>query len=172
MAEPTLERHPGDVLRVVAGLATLAVLAFVATSDRITVFEADLTRLVVDLPSPLTGTLEALRWLGSLPAVAVCAALALLARRPRLARDLVVAGLLAELLTVGLDAVVDRGGPSDLVAGVVQRVTTDVEGFPSPTTAVAAALVGVAAPYLPRTIRRVTWLAVALAGLAVVHLGA
>ena len=172
MAEANVERHPGDVIRVVAGLATLAALAFIATSDRITVFEADITRLVVDLPSPVTGTLEALRWLGSLPAVAVFAALALLARRPRLARDLVVAGLLAELLTAGLDAIVDRGEPGDLVSGVVQRITTDVQGFPSPTTAVAAAMAAAAAPYLPRTIRRLTWVGVALAGLAVVHLGA
>src|SRR5215216_5911246 len=157
MAEPALERHPGDAIRVVAGLLLLAVLAFIATSDRITVFEADLTRLLADLPEALRGVLESLRWLGSLPAVAVCAALALAARRLRLARDLVVAGLLAELLTVGLDAIVDRAGPGDLVAGVVERATTDVQGFPSPTTAVAAGLAAAAAPYLPRTLRRWSW---------------
>jgi membrane-associated phospholipid phosphatase/tRNA A-37 threonylcarbamoyl transferase component Bud32 len=172
MAEPAVERHPGDVIRVVVGLLLLTVLAIVATSDQVTRLEADLARLVADLPGPLTGVLEALRWLGSLPAVAVAALLALVARRPRLALALVVAGLLAEVLTAALAAVVDRGGPSELVSGIVERATTDVEGFPSPTTAVAAALATAAAPYLPRTVRRLTWVLVALAGLSVVHLGA
>ncbi len=172
MAEAAEERHPGDVIRVAAGLAALAVLAFAATSDEVTRFEADLTRLVVDLPSSLTGALEAMRWLGSLPAVAVVTVLALAARRPRLARDLLVAGVLAEVLTAGIATLVDRGAPSDLVAGVVERATTDIEGFPSPTTAVAAALAAAAAPYLPRALRRLTWVGVALAGLSVVHLGA
>src|SRR5829696_8679192 len=172
MAEPAVERHPGDVIRVVTGLVLVAVLAFMATSDQVTRVEADLTLLLVDLPGTFRGALEALRWLGSLPAVAVVAVLALLARRPRLARDAVVAGLVAELLAVALDAIVDRGSPSDLVAGVVQRVTTDIEGFPAPTTAVAAALAAAAGPYLPRTARRWSWVGVALAGVSVVHLGA
>ena len=36
MAEPPIERHPGDVIRVGAGLVTLAVLAVIATSDQVT----------------------------------------------------------------------------------------------------------------------------------------
>src|SRR5215212_538751 len=168
MAEPAVERHPGDVIRVVVGILTLAALAFMATSDQVTRVEAAVTRMLVDLPQVFRGSLEALRWPGSLPAVAVVAVLALGFRRPRLARDVVVAGLLAEVLAAGLDALVDRGSPADLVAGVVQRVTTDVQGFPAPTTAVAAA----AGPYLPRTARRWSWVGVALAGVSVVHLGA
>jgi undecaprenyl-diphosphatase len=166
------ERHPADVIRLVLGLLLVAGLAVLAASDEVTRFEADLTRLLNDLPSALTDVLEACRWLGSLPAAGVAAALALLWRRPRLARDLVVAGLAAEVLTAALAALVDRGGPTELVRGVVERATTEVEGFPSPTTAVAAALAAAAAPYLPRTARRLTWVGVLLSGLAVVHLGA
>src|SRR5918998_121201 len=101
MAERAVERHPGDVIRVVAGLLLLTVLAVLATSDEVTRVEADL---------------------------------------------------------------VDRGGPGELVAGIVERATTEVEGFPSPTTAVAAALATAAAPYLARTVRRLTWVGVFLAG--------
>jgi undecaprenyl-diphosphatase len=172
MAEPAVERHPGDVIRAVTGVLVLVALAFFATSDQVTRLEADVTRLLVDLPTVFRGTLEAARWLGSLPAVAVVAVLALVFRRPRLARDAVVAGLLAELLAVALDVIVDRGAPADLVAGVVQRATTDIQGFPAPTTAVAAALAAAAGPYLSRTARRWSWVGVALAGVSVVHLGA
>ena len=172
MAGPAVERHPGDVIRVVVGLVALAALAFLATSDEVSRFEADLSRLLAALPSALRGSFEALRWLGSLPAVAAVAVLALVARRLRLARDLVVAGVVAEVLTAALAVLVDRGGPGDLVSGVAERATTDVEGFPSPTTAVAAALAAAAAPHLPRTLRRWSWVAVSLAGLSVVHLGA
>jgi undecaprenyl-diphosphatase len=83
-----------------------------------------------------------------------------------------VAAVAAEVLTAALAAVVDRGGPTELVRGVVERATTEIEGFPSPTTAVAAAMAAAAAPYLPRTVRRLTWVGVVLAGLATVHLGA
>src|SRR5829696_5282507 len=88
---PADDRHPGDVIRVVLGLLLLGALALAASSARVSRFEADLTRLLTDLPSPVTGILEALRWLGSLPAVAVAAVVALAARRPKLARDVVAA---------------------------------------------------------------------------------
>jgi undecaprenyl-diphosphatase len=165
-------RHPGDVLRLGAGLATLVVTGMLARAGQPSRFEVDVFGLVNNLPDAVERPMWAMMQAGSLAAVPVTAAAAVLARRSRLARDLAVSGLLAWCLAKVVKDLVDRGRPGHLLAGVLRGAHDTGLGFPSGHTAVAAALATAAAPYLPVRARRAVWVLVALAGVARIHVGA
>jgi glycosyltransferase 2 family protein len=169
---PPIQRHPGDILRVVVGGVLLAVTAAVAVTERVSTFERDLFRLVNHLTSaleiPLIGVMQA----GAVATVPVCAVVALAARRPRLARDLAVSGTAAWLLAKVVKDVVSRGRPDTLLSGVIIRHASDTGlGFPSGHAAVAAALATAAGPFLPRRARQATWLGVALVCVGRIYVG-
>jgi len=167
-----IRRHPGDVLRVVVGGIILATTAAVAATDRVGTFESDLFRLINHLPSQLEVPLIAVMQAGTLAAVAVSAAVALAARRPRLARDLALAGTAAWLLAKVAKDFVSRARPGVLLNDVILRHANDGGfGYPSGHAAVAAALATAAGPFLPRRARHATWLVVALVGLARIYVG-
>ena len=166
-------RHPGDVLRAGLGALALVGTGFVARHNGLSRTEADLFRLVNDLPAALTKPLVVVMQGGSLAAVPAAGAVALVARRPRLARDLVSAGTLAYALAKVAKAVVGRDRPGSLLDHVLFRGATETGlGFPSGHVAVAAALATAAGPHLGRAGRRVTWLAVAAVGIARIYVGA
>ena len=165
-------RHPGDVIRVVAGAAILGAGAVVARRGPGRL-ETDVFRLVNDLPGVLAPGLVAVMQLGSFVAVPVSAGIALVARRPRLARDAGAAGTLAYLLAKVAKALVARGRPAELLGAVVLRGASAAgRGFPSGHAAVAAALATAAAPHLGRRTRRSLWGLVALVAVARVYVGA
>ena len=82
---------------MVVGVAVVAASAAIANTDRVWTFERDLFRLFNHLPSQLEVPTIAVMQAGSLAAVVVSAAAALAGRRPRLARDLTLAGTAAWL---------------------------------------------------------------------------
>jgi uncharacterized membrane protein YbhN (UPF0104 family)/membrane-associated phospholipid phosphatase len=165
-------RHPGDLVRVVLGAATFLAALAVVRSRRVGRLEADLFRLVNDLPHALDGVRVAMQ-AGSLAAVPVAAVVALFARRPRMARDLAAAGSTAWLLAKGAKDLVGRGRPGSLLDGVVLRgVEATGLGFPSGHVAVAAALATAAGPHLGRRSRRATWAMVGVVALARMFVGA
>ena len=167
-----IRRHPGDVLRVVVGGIILATSGAVAATDRVGTFEADLFRLINHLPSQLEVPLIAIMQAGSLGAVAASAAVALAARRPRLARDLAVSGIAAWLLAKVAKDFVSRARPGVLLNDVILRHANDGGfGFPSGHAAVAAALATAAGPFLPRRARHATWLVVGLVCVARIYVG-
>ncbi|MGH3664782.1 MAG: TIGR00374 family protein, partial [Egibacteraceae bacterium] len=90
-----LIRHPGDVLRVALGATVSAVSALLAAARRVSGFETDVFRLINRLPGVFEPPLWAVMQLGSLAAVPAAAGVALLARRRRLAADLVFGGVTA-----------------------------------------------------------------------------
>jgi membrane-associated phospholipid phosphatase len=166
-------RHPGDALRIGAGLSTLVVTGVLAHAGRPSRLEVDMFRVVNDLPDAVERLLATAMQAGSLVAVPVTAAAALLARRPRLARDVAFAGVLAWWVAKAVKDVVDRDRPERLLASVVVRgAHANGLGFPSGHAAVAAALATAAAPHLPIPARRATWVLVALVGVARMHVGA
>jgi glycosyltransferase 2 family protein len=160
-AEPpygiVVERHAGDVIRVVLGLVALAVSALVARATDVHVprLELDLFRVINDLPSWVTPLLLVVMQLGSIGAVGVAAGAALATRRVGLARDLAAAGVLAYLLARVVKALVGRARPDVLVDELTMRTLQGGLGFPSGHAAVAAAMAAAAAPWLPRPWRRV-----------------
>ena len=120
-----IRRHPGDVLRVVVGGALLAVSAAIASTERVGTLERDLFRLINHLPSALEVPLIAVMQAGAIAAVPACAAVALIAKRPRLARDLAVSGTTAWLLAKVVKDFVSRARPDALLSGVIVRHAGD-----------------------------------------------
>jgi glycosyltransferase 2 family protein len=167
-----VRRHPGDVLRVLVGGLVVAAGALAAHHGHVFAFDANLFRLVNELPDGLGRPLLVVMQLGALAAVPVMAAVALAARRPRLARDLALSGGLAWVLAKLVKGMVGRARPVALVQGVVERALNTGLGYPSGHVAVAAALATAAGPWLPRPARRATWWVVWLVALGRMYAGA
>ncbi len=136
-------------------------------------FEVDVFRSVNDLPDAFRIPFETVMQLGTLAVVVVVVVAALLLRRWWMALSVAVAGVGADVGAHVMRDLVDRHRPLDLLTHVVvrgPRVTGF--GYPSGHTTIAAALVAVTVPYLPRPARRTAWIAVALVAIARVYVGA
>lgn len=172
-ARPALYRHPGDIARVVTGLAVLASLSVVAGGGVLPGPERDAFRFLNDLPAWLNGPLRIITQAGWIGAVPVAAAIALAARRRRLAVDLALAGAAAWILAKVVKDVAHRGRPGVLLEDVVLRgVPASGHGFVSGHAAVAAALATVASSSVTRRTRRMLWAVVWLVAAARVYSGA
>jgi len=167
-----VRRHPGDVLRVLVGGLVVAAGALAAYHGHVFAFDANLFRLVNQLPDGLGRPLLVVMQLGAVAAVPVMAAVALAARRPRLARDLALSGGLAWVLAKVVKGLVGRARPVALLQGVVERALNTGLGYPSGHVAVAAALATAAGPWLPRPARRAVWGVVWLVALGRMYAGA
>jgi undecaprenyl-diphosphatase len=121
--------------------------------------EQALHDLVATMPPGLDPAFLALYRLGALWAVGLVVAAALIARRARLARDLLVAGAASWLLARILGDLVGTGG-----VGVLSS-------FPAVRVAVVAAIISAAGPYVTRPTRVVGRVLVVAVALAAVDLG-
>src|SRR3954469_7379480 len=167
------QRHPGDLLRVGLGLVILGIGFLIAQRGQLSPLERDLFRLVNDLPGFFFPVVWAVMQLGNVVAVPTLAAIAALTRRFRLARDLLLSGLLAYYAADLVKTVVGRERPSGLPVGAVLHETAEGgAGFISGHAAVAAAMATAAAPYLTRRWRRVVWALAWAVGLARIYVGA
>ena len=167
------ERHPADLLRFALGWTVFGAGAAIARMRAPSRFEIDLFHFVNDLPNGFRIPFETVMQLGTLTAIVVVVALALLFRRWWLALSAGLSGLAGYIGSALMRDLIGRGRPLDLLTHVVvrgPRITGS--GYPSGHTTVAAALVAGAAPYLPRTARRVGWTAVVLVAIARVYVGA
>ena len=166
-----VQRHPADVLRVLAGTVVVAAGGMAAHRGHVFASEANLFRLVNQLPDAVGRPLLVVMQLGALAAVPALAGLALAARRPRLARDLALSGALAWVLAKLVKGLVGEARPVALLDGVVVRGFDTGLGYPSGHVAVAAALATAAGPWLPRPARRVAWWAVWVVALGRMYAG-
>jgi glycosyltransferase 2 family protein len=167
-----LRRHPADVLRVLIGGLVVAAGGMAARHGHVFAFDANLFRLVNQLPTTLGGPLLVVMQLGAVAAIPLAAAVALLARRPRLARDLALSGGLAWVLAKLVKDLVGEARPIALLHGVIVRGVDTGLGYPSGHVAVAAALATAAGPWLPRPARRGAWWVVWLVALGRMYDGA
>ncbi|HWC38822.1 MAG TPA: hypothetical protein VG476_09850, partial [Acidimicrobiales bacterium] len=127
----------------------------------------DVFRLVRDLPTQVLSVFRILSLSGTLWAVALAVAAALVAHRPRLARDLLLAGLAAWVVAHFMAALVSGSGFLPSLHNVTHLRGVSPE-FPLTRVAVVVAVVAAAAPYLTRPMRllgRAWVLVVALAAL-------
>src|SRR5918997_593572 len=112
---PRVQRHPVDLVRAVLGLAVFGLGFLIAQRGELPVLERDLFRVVNDLPETFFPVVWGVMQLGNVLAVPVVAAAAALTRRFRMARDLLVSGLLAYLAADLVKSVVGRERPAGLV---------------------------------------------------------
>ena len=142
-------RRPADVVGLAISVVVVALLC--QRAGDVTAWEADVAQFFLDLPSWVGEALEWVLRLGSSWAVLLLAGGALLAKRWRLARDLVLAGAVALVVSRLLAMVVDPGRSDDLSSIFTGD---DLPSFPVVRVAVATALVATAAPYVVRPLRR------------------
>jgi glycosyltransferase 2 family protein len=162
----TLPRHPGDVLRLVAGLAILLGCMATVRPNDVGTLETDLFRLANDLPDALFPAFWVVMQGGNVLAVGVAAVVVAATRRFWLAANLAITGIGVWLAARWIKDRVGRGRPADLLPGVDLRGHHDSGlGFVSGHAAVAVAIATMIAPYLGR---RARWVAVVLAFLVCV----
>jgi glycosyltransferase 2 family protein len=157
----TLPRHPGDALRLVAGLAILLGCTATVRAHHVGVLETDLFRLANDLPDALFPAFWLVMQGGNVLAVGVAALGVAATRRFWLAANLAITGVGVWLVARVIKDRVGRERPADLLDGVHLRGAHDSGlGFVSGHAAVAVAIATMVVPYLGR---RARWVAVAVA---------
>jgi undecaprenyl-diphosphatase len=162
----TLPRHPGDVLRLVAGLAILLGCIATVRPNDVGVLETDVFRLANDLPDALFPAFWVVMQGGNVLAVGVAAVVVAATRRFWLAANLAITGVGVWLAARWIKDQVGRGRPVDLLPDPHLRGHHDSGlGFVSGHAAVAVAIATMIAPYLGR---RARWIAVLLAFLVCV----
>ncbi len=169
---PRVQRHPVDLVRVALGLALFGLGFLIAQRGELPVLEHDLFRIVNNLPEIVFPIVWAVMQLGNVVAVPVVAAVAALTGRFRMARDMLVSGLLAYLAADLVKSVVGRERPAGLVDANLLDGNVSGIGFISGHAAVAAALATAAVPYLSRRGRRFAWGLAWTVALARVYVGA
>ncbi|HWD45765.1 MAG TPA: phosphatase PAP2 family protein, partial [Actinomycetota bacterium] len=169
----TLPRHPGDALRLVAGLAILLVCTATVRPHEVGVLEEDLFRLVNDLPNALFPPFWVVMQGGNVLAVGVAAVVVAATRRFWLAANLAVTGIGVWIVARWIKDQVGRERPADLLDGVHLRGPHDNGlGFVSGHAAVAVAIATMIIPYLDRRLRWVAWLVAGLVGVSRLYVGA
>jgi membrane-associated phospholipid phosphatase/tRNA A-37 threonylcarbamoyl transferase component Bud32 len=162
----TLPRHPGDALRLVAGLAILLGCTATVRPNDVGVLETDLFRLANDLPDALFPAFWLVMQGGNVLAVGVAAVVVAATRRFWLAANLAITGVGVWLVARWIKDEVGRGRPVDLLPDPHLRGHHDSGlGFVSGHAAVAVAIATMIAPYLGR---RARWIAVLWAALVCV----
>lgn len=163
-----------DAAAMVGGLGLLALCAIPASSGGVGGAERAVFETINGLPDALEPVMLAAQFLGVLVIGPIVAAIAVVARRPRLAVAalLVTVGkLLAERLVW---QIVQRDRPGETEPDAIVRGGTATAGlsFVSGHVVLTTGLAWVATPYLHGRWRVVPWLVVALVSFARVYLGA
>jgi uncharacterized membrane protein YbhN (UPF0104 family)/membrane-associated phospholipid phosphatase/predicted Ser/Thr protein kinase len=167
--EGDFRRRTRDWFGLFVGIAVLVMTSLhhgdVTRSER-AVFD-----LFNTLPNGLAPLFRALYRLGALWAVGLVMVAALVAGRRRLARDLVVAGLLAWATARALGEIVDAHETIARSLRIAAGFGQSPSAYPSARLAVVVAIIGASAPYVTRPARAFGWTLVALLGVSALYLG-
>jgi undecaprenyl-diphosphatase len=167
-SEEPYRRRASDWIRLGIATGLLTVLAIRATA--VSNAEGDIYDLFYSLPQGLEPLFRGLEGLGALWAVGLVAAAAVVGRRWRLARDLLLSGLLAWALARFLGSfVVGHIGLRASLRTLTHRGTTPT--FPLVRLSVLVAVVAAAGPYVGRPVRRVGKVLIVAVALASMYLG-
>jgi undecaprenyl-diphosphatase len=165
-SEEPYRRRTSDAIRLVVATAGVSWLS------RNSGHNSDLALAVFHalngLPGSMRPLFEVLYRAAALWAVALVVAAALATRRWRLARDLLLAGLLGWAAARGLGLLLANGFRPSLRAIVRSRTTP---GFPNVQLSLLVAVVSAASPYLTRRVRWFGFVLVALLAPAALYLG-
>jgi membrane-associated phospholipid phosphatase len=160
-------------VRLVGGLAALAVTAARVNADGVGPLEAAAFRSVNHLPDPLRAPVWVVMQGGNLVAAPLAAVAARRAGRPDLARRLLAGGSATWLLTKVVKRGVGRPRPSTLLTGTrVRGRPPSGLGFVSGHAGVVTALTAAALPELGPSGRRAALAGATAVGLARLYVGA
>ena len=168
-AEGALRRRARDWFGLIVGVGVL-ILTSLHHGD-VTRSERAFFDLFNTLPNGLAPAFRALYRLGALWAVGLVVVAALVARRRHLARDLVVAGLLAWASARALGEIVDAHEGITHTLRIAVGFGGSPSAYPSARVAVIVAVIGASAPYVSRPARVFGWAVVALLGASALYLG-
>jgi undecaprenyl-diphosphatase len=150
-SEEPYRRRASDWVRL--GLAALLLSVLAVRATYVSNTEGDIYDLVNSLPQGLDPIFRGLQGLGALWAVGLVAAAALVGKRWRLARDLLLSGLLAWAIARVLGSyVVGHIGLRASLRTLTHRGTTPP--FPLVRLSLVYAIVAAAGPYVGRPVRR------------------
>ncbi len=168
-SELPYRRRTSDVVRLV--IMVVLIVVAVAHQPNPTDLENNLYALVNGLPAQLSTFFTLLYRFGALWAVGLVVLAALVARRWRLARDLLIAGVATWVLGRLIGALVVTDSSVADALHIVTRFGRDTPSFPVVRLAMIAAVISVAAPYLTRPVRRAGQLLVLALAFASLYLG-
>jgi glycosyltransferase 2 family protein len=168
-SEEPYRRRASDWVRLATAVVLLTILA--ARASNVSATEASIFDLFNSLPRGLEPLFRVLERLGGLWALGLVAAAALLGRRWRLARDLLLSGVLAWAIARVLGSVVvGHIGLRASLKTLTHRATTPA--FPLVRLSLVVAVVAAAGPYVGRPVRRLGQALVAVVALSAMYLGA
>jgi undecaprenyl-diphosphatase len=144
-------RRASDWIRLGVGVVLLLLLLVHEHHESST--EKAISQAIHDLPLGLSSFVHLIYGLGALWAVVLIVVAALLGERRRLARDLVIAGVVTWAIARLIVALVD-GTSFARSLNVIVTVHAYRLEFPGTRVAIIAAVVSVGAPYLSRPVRR------------------
>ncbi|HEY8216449.1 MAG TPA: lysylphosphatidylglycerol synthase transmembrane domain-containing protein [Acidimicrobiia bacterium] len=168
-SEQPYRRRTSDWIRLAISVAVVAFA--IAHESHPGEFEKNLYALLNGLPNDLRTFFRALYGLGTLWAVGLVVVAALVARRWRLACDMVIAGALAWFIGRLLGGLVAVNADLEKSLDIVTRFGDATPSFPVVRLAVVVAVVTTAGPYLGRPMRRLGQLLVVLLAAAALYLG-
>lgn len=149
-------RGSRDIAQLLLSAVVVIVAALAAGRHGVDPIEAAIFRDLAGLPVWTEPVSRFLTLLGSVAAIGVAAAIALFARKWRLAAEFVAGGTLGWLAATLLRAVVPaRSVVVEGRAGAASAHQAVLATFPSGGMTIAATLATVASPYLPRPVRRI-----------------
>jgi undecaprenyl-diphosphatase len=156
---PSRYRHPGDVIRLIAGGAVLACAA-IASAAASRWLHGPLVSAPGGIgPNPVSRALTGIVQVACVAAAVLVVAATLRHRRFRLLGGLAVAAVVAGAATAGILYLVGGPHPATLTAILARGSWLASAAFPGPPLIAAAAAVIVAAsPWLSRPWRRAAWL--------------
>ena len=168
-SEEPFRRRNSDWLKLVVNGTILALL--VANHGTPGSTDLALFRFFNGLPSDLQSFFTLLYRAGSLWALGIVVAAALVARRWRLARQLAAAGVLAWLVGRLLGLVVVQNESLSKSLNIATRLNDNTPTFPLVRLAIIVAVVATAAPYLTRPMRRLGGLVILIMACSAMYLG-
>ena len=165
-SEEPYRRRVTDMIALATAVVALTLLAF--HHDDITATEQSIEQFFATLPDALRSFFSAVYRLASLWAVLLVAVAAVLARRGRLARDLLIGGFAAWIMArlLGTFLATDASDAIDATFSIGD----DTPPFPCVRLAVVVAVIAVASPYLARPARRIGQAVILILALAALYL--
>ncbi|HET6502454.1 MAG TPA: lysylphosphatidylglycerol synthase domain-containing protein [Amycolatopsis sp.] len=168
-----LGRHPRDLVVLLVAVVVVVLCSLVADRAALNPVELAIHQQVERIPTPSAVLWRTLDWASGWFGVAAVTAVACYFKKIRLGLQCAAAGALAWALASAGPALIGRRPvPAAMLAAPGIRLPgPDGFAFPATHTAMAAAVVAVAAPYLRTSYRRAAWAVVMLVAASGVYLG-